>query len=179
MNYNIEEEDWKDIEGYEGLYRISSLGRIWSVKRAVFMKPKDTKDYLMVGLTKNKKQKWFSVHRLVARAFLDNPENKPEVNHLDENTFNNAANNLRWSTSKENANWGTRTARMTESLIKNRTSKKRKVIQICVKTNEIVNEYQYVREAGRATGFSYGSICDCLNGKLKTVGGYKWQYLEQ
>lgn len=176
MNYNIEEEVWKEIEGYEGLYQISTLGRVRSMKRSIFMKPKDTKDYLMVGLTKNKKQKWFSVHRLVASAFIENPEHKKEVNHIDENTFNNKVQNLQWVTAKENANWGTRTTRMKETLIRNRVAGKNKVIQICAKTNEVVNEFIFIREASRYTGISHSSICDCLNGKLKTASGYKWEY---
>lgn len=108
-------EIWKDILGYEGLYQISNLGRICSVKRIVkgrelserqlsdrIRTPFTSGRYSRIGLFKNKKLCLFTVHRLVAIAFIPNPENKPEVNHKDKNKMNNCVSNLEWVTRQEN-----------------------------------------------------------------------------
>lgn len=104
-------EIWKDIEGYEGLYQISNLGRIKSLKRMmknrkceeIIKSPsKSEKGYLRIALCKNGKIKYVSVHRLVANAFIPNLQNKPCVNHKDCDTSNNNVNNLEWCTYKEN-----------------------------------------------------------------------------
>lgn len=117
-----EMKTWKDIPGYEGLYRISTSGEIYSYPRKGnfgrnhFLKFRvDKGGYLRVLLSKNSKSKEMLVHRLVAKAFLPNPHNLPEVNHKDENTKNNNVSNLEWCTSKYNSNYGTRNKRMAKS----------------------------------------------------------------
>lgn len=97
------EEIWKEIEGYEGLYQVSNLGR---VKRDDYIKPllDGSGKYYQVSLWKNGKEKKALIHRLVAKAFLPNPENKPCVDHIDTITTNNNVSNLRWCTHKENMN---------------------------------------------------------------------------
>lgn len=111
-----DKEVWKTIKGYEGLYEVSNLGRVkslvgWNgheyVKRVRMLKPskqnaKDDYFRLIVNLTKNHKKKSYKVHRLVAEAFIPNPDNKPQVNHIDGDTFNNKADNLEWCTDREN-----------------------------------------------------------------------------
>ena len=105
-------EVWKDIEGYEGLYQVSNKGRIKSLKKKfgkqeteIIMKPNmEWCGYLRVGLIKDKKAKMYAVHRLVAKTFIANPENKPIVNHIDGNKANNEVENLEWATYKENSN---------------------------------------------------------------------------
>lgn len=96
-------ELWKDIEGYEGLYQVSNLGRVKSLKKGKILKQHDNgKGYMQVGLWKNNKGKCYYVHRLVSEAFVDNPENKPQINHKDKNKTNNCVYNLEWVTCKEN-----------------------------------------------------------------------------
>ena len=103
-------ENWKDIEGYEGLYQVSNIGR---VKRLVGFKcnverfltgQKDKDGYILLCLSKDGSIKRYRVHRLVAEAFVPNPDNKPEIDHINTDRSDNRAENLRWATRKENAN---------------------------------------------------------------------------
>lgn len=113
-------EIWKDIKGYNGLYQVSNFGRVKSLKRIcnkgkgnynrkekirklLIQKKVNCKtDYWRVGLSKNSKVTYYAVHRLVAVAFIENPDNKPYVNHKDGNGLNNRAENLEWVTNSEN-----------------------------------------------------------------------------
>jgi hypothetical protein len=110
----MEQEVWKDINGYEGLYQISNLGRVksldrekWNGKGFELLKEKiikpfiDKKSYLGIGLSKNGKKKNYRLHRLIAEHFITNPENKPTIDHIDRNISNNSLDNLRWATDKE------------------------------------------------------------------------------
>lgn len=106
------EEIWKDIEGYEGLYQISNLGRVWSVKKEIYRKEGFVGPYPSVSLTKDGHYDTFSIHRLVAKAFIPNPLDLPQVNHKDENPLNNCVDNLEWCTAKYNSNYGTRNKRV-------------------------------------------------------------------
>lgn len=98
-------EVYKDIVDYEGQYQVSNLGNIYSVKRKKVMKPQvNCWGYLVIGLrnNKNKTRKIYQVHRLVAQAFIPNPENKPQIDHINTQKSDNRVENLRWVTSKEN-----------------------------------------------------------------------------
>lgn len=107
----------KDVKGYEGLYAITSCGKVWSYKSKRFIIPHpNKKGYLRIKLYKNNSYKTYSIHRLVAEAYIPNFENKSQVNHKDENKSNNCVGNLEWVTSKENANYGTRNERIANSL---------------------------------------------------------------
>lgn len=97
------EEVWKDIEGYEGLYQVSNLGRVKNVNKNIIKKSTElSRGYLRIGLNKHGKTKKFYPHRLVAQAFIPNPKNKPCVNHKDCNPKNNCVDNLEWCTHKYN-----------------------------------------------------------------------------
>ena len=106
------EEVWVDIEGYEGLYQISNLGRVWSVKSNIYLKGGIISNYISVGLYKDRHYKNFHIHRLVAKAFIPNPLNLPQVNHKDEDKFNNRVDNLEWCTAKYNSNYGGRNSKI-------------------------------------------------------------------
>ena len=97
-------EIWKEIKGYEGLYEVSSEGRVRSLIGGNYLSFKSFNNYQRVGLCIHSKQKWFLVHRLVAQAFIPNPDNKPEVDHINCDRMDNRVENLRWVTSKENSN---------------------------------------------------------------------------
>lgn len=151
----------KDIKNYEGLYAATEDGRIWSYKRKKFLKPIDNGfGYYRVDLCKDGKAKRFLVHRLIAETFLPNPENKPCINHKDENKSNNALSNLEWATYKENNNYGTHNEKIRKKVI-------------CIETQEVFNS---ITEAAKAINKSTGNICDCLKGKHKTCAGYHWAY---
>jgi hypothetical protein len=96
-------EDWKDVQDYEELYKVSNLGNVYSVKSQKILKAQFSYDgHAIVGLYKNRKFKSHSIHRLVANAFIPNPMNLPIVHHLDNNPRNNCVDNLKWCTQKEN-----------------------------------------------------------------------------
>lgn len=98
--------EWKLIEGFDGIYSVSNYGEVRNNKTGRLMKPiKNEKGYLRVGLTNNGKLKCMRVHRLVAQAFIPNPDNKPEVNHIDFNKENNCVSNLEWVTNQENTQY--------------------------------------------------------------------------
>lgn len=178
------EEIWKDIGGYEGLYQISNMGRVKSLSRVrkgnkgvttivheKILKLKNKKGgYLGVSLSKENTPTNFEVHRLVAKAFIPNPDNLPEVNHKDEVKTNNCVDNLEWCDRKYNCNYGTRN----ERIIKTQTKP-----VISLKENNIVMYFTSLAEA-QQKGFSAGAISDCCNNKPKhkTHKGFKWQYVE-
>ena len=110
-------EIWRDGKGYEGKYQVSNMGRVWSIKGQKYLKGTIAKSgYVYVHLTaKNGKAVKERLHRLVAIAFLENPNNLPAVNHKDENKLNNSLDNLEWCSHQYNCNYGTRNQRITES----------------------------------------------------------------
>lgn len=178
-------EIWKDIYGYEGLYKVSNLGNVISCERYVstcgngkrLIKPQILKHfycpggYLQVNLWKNNKSKTTMIHRLVAKTFIDNPNNLPEVNHKDEDKANNNVENLEWCTSKYNANYGTRNKRMVEK-------KKKKPVYMMDKTGNVIKRFNSLGDASRETGQDISAIIRVCKGKQKTSMGYKWTYVD-
>lgn len=176
----MEEEIWKDIEDYEGLYKVSNMGRVKSLnyrrtgKEGILKARDNGNGYLYVFLCKEGIKKTYYVHRLVATAFIENPEGYTEVNHIDENKENNCMDNLEWVTCKENINHGTHNKRSSESRI-NHPKTSKPIIGIDVRTGLIV-EFTSVHEAERETGIDNGNIIRCCQGKYKTSGGFYWMY---
>lgn len=169
-------EIWKDIEGYEGVYHVSNLGRAKRVTTGRILKSgKDRGGYLQVDLCKNGKHKTHRIHRLVAQAFIPNPENKPEVNHIDENKTNNMVSNLEWMTAKENSNHGTRNERMAKAISKSNSIP---IIATNIKTGEST-EFYGTSECARQLGLNQSNITSVLKGRRETVGGYTFQYKEE
>lgn len=165
-------EIWKDIDGYEGLYQVSNLGRVKRVNTGRVLKGvKDRKGYLIVNLCKNGSQSTKKIHRLVAQAFISNPESKPQVNHIDENKTNNMVSNLEWMTSTENNNHGTR----------NKRSSKTKSIPI-IATNLTTGEsteFYGSSECARQLDLNNGNIAHVLKGRYNHTGGYTFKYKEE
>ena len=172
------QEEWKDIRDYEGLYQISNKGNVKSLgnnktkKEKILKSSVNKRGYLDVKLCKNGKHKNFRINRLVAEAFISNPNNLPQVNHKNEIKDDNRVENLEWCTVKYNINFGTRTERVAEKQINGKCSKP--VLQIDKTTNKLIAEYPSLREVERQLGISH--ISECCLGKRNTAGGYKWQY---
>ena len=168
-------EVWRDIEGYEGLYQVSdqgrvkSLGRKWS-KSERTLKPVVRHDgYVVVNLYSGGERKMFKVHRLVCEAFHENPDNKPQVNHINEDKADNRACNLEWATARENSNFGTRTERLGKA--------QSKPVAQYAQDGELIKIWPSAREAERQTGFGHGYICQSANGKRKQAYGFIWKYV--
>ena len=157
----------KDVIGYEGLYQVTSCGKVWSYKSGKFLKPvKDKVGYSIVGLHKDGEQKKYYIHRLVAMTYIPNPDNLPQVNHKDENKENNALPNLEWCDQKYNINYGSHNKRMAKSLSKP------------VFCEELNRKFDGARIAARELGLDQSHITQCCKGKQKTTGGYHWRYAD-
>lgn len=170
-------EIWKDVVGYEGLYQISSLGRLKNRHGRILNGNINDYGYLRAILCDGKgHRKYIQIHRLVAQAFIPNPDNKPQVNHIDENKINNVVENLEWVTVKENINWGTSLQRRAEH--QKITQKSKKTVYQYDKEYNLVTTYISCHEASRVCGIERTGIMHCCNGnpKFPTYKGYIWRY---
>ncbi len=210
-------EIWKDVEGYEGLYQVSNLGNVKSLKRKkwngfnfiettekILKTSKSYKGYLRTRLYKDGKSKCFPTHRIVAQAFIPNPNNKPQVNHIDGDKTNNKAENLEWCTNAENQQHAIKTKlRKTklgdvrpkkEKLRKDELLKKQKCIldkyrKLAIekaknknsikivqtdKFNNFLNEFTSIKEAQEKTGITH--IYEILKGERKNNSKYNFYY---
>lgn len=180
---NIVQEIWKDIKNFEGIYQVSNLGRVKSVERTITMKHysgcdaihlhperllslgSSDKKYLEVNLYNRDKRVTQLVHRLVAETFIPNPNNYPCINHKDENTQNNCADNLEWCTWKYNNNYG-----------KHKYANCKPVIQFDIDGN-FIKEFPSISSASREIGCSDHVIRVACDGEFmkKSAYGFRWK----
>jgi hypothetical protein len=161
---------WKPIKDYENLYEISTQGKIRSLHNRyginkLLKSSKNSKGYRVVTLCKDKKQKTFTVHKLVAAAFIPNPNNYPCVNHKNENKDDNSVDNLEWCTYYYNNVYG---QRLTKSALK------RSKPVMCIETRIV---YPSATRAAQELKLHQGNISKVCNGKAKTAGGYHWEHV--
>ena len=167
-------EEWRDIEGYEGLYLVSSLGRVKSMDRWVtysngvehlhkgkIIKPSKVRGYLRVMLYKDGYKQWSSVHRLVSNAFIPNPDNLETVNHIDENRSNNRVDNLEWMSPKQNT----------------RYSQSKPINQFTL-DGKFIRTWECIREVQYQLGYNQSFISKCCRGIYKTAYGFLWRYAD-
>ena len=188
---DLPDEKWLPIKGYEQSYMVSSYGRIKTIDRTlefsdgrvrkykgkVIRIHRINQNYYVASLSQNQRRLMKDVHRLVAEAFIPNPNGFKEVNHKDENSLNNQVDNLEWCTRKYNLNYGSRNKRSSESRMNNPITSK-PIIQM-KPDGTVIRTFPSIREAARYLG-DVKKDCNILRvcqGKFKTSNGYKWSYL--
>lgn len=182
-------ELWKDVKGYEGLYQVSDSGRVRNSTGQIRKQTLNKNGYLYVNLCKGGKIHNYSVHRLVALAFVETDNERLTVNHKNEIKTDNRSCNLEWMTLNENLRYGTHDQRMRENrkgkaagpehfnygkFGANSHTHKGRVIGISKESGNVV-EFPTAADAARALKISSGQLCDTLRGKYKTCGGYYWR----
>lgn len=183
LNNNIDHEEWEEVRGYWGKYLVSNHGRIYNTFRCKLLKQTTHKKspYPRVNLSNEDETKTLYVHRIVAEYFVPNICDLPWVNHLDEDPENNHHSNLEWCTPTDNANHGTRNARLSASegqLIEGIKKRKKYGIKVkgtSLKDGEVI-ELESMNQATKY-GFDQGSISACCRGKRNKHKGYTWEYI--
>ena len=178
-------EIWKPVKGYENCYEVSDAGRIRSLDRTIVFKDgrkrkfygqilntqsTNNSGYITVGLHDTGSAKTVLLHRVVAEAFIDNPNGYEEVNHIDQNKFNNSASNLEWCTHKENVNHGDE--------IERGAIKQRKSFRQLDMDGNLIRVWNGFKKMQRETGFERKSVYECCIGKRESYKGYRWEYVE-
>lgn len=170
-------EEWRDIKGFEGAYQVSNLGRIKRIASSrryssehIMSPHKVGNGYYSVSLTYKGKKKMLKIHRVVAEAFIPNPNNYPEINHKDENPLNNTVDNLEWCTHLYNSRYGTRGHRIGQSHNK-------PVVQ-CSLIGTFIRRWDSITDITKAYGYEQSNICKCLTGKYSQSYGYVWKYVK-
>ena len=181
-------EVWRDVRGYEGVYRVSNLGRVkrigqytnqtgtsWDSEK-ILRPAHNNNGYCFVQLSRNNVVSRKYVHRLVAEAFIENPDKKPTVNHKNCDKSDNRVGNLEWATYRENNDYAIQMMKNSGGNKRNNTSSR--VVQQLDLQGNVIREYPSYREAERQTGISaIDKVCAGAKYR-KTAGGYKWRYKE-
>lgn len=177
------DEQWKPVVGFEGFYEVSNLGRVRSLDRVTvygngvkriftgrILTPCDAgKGYRNVMLQANGKRSTPRVCRVVAKAWIPNPDDLPQVNHKDEDKTNDAVDNLEWCSAVYNTNYGTG--------IERRASKIRRKVNQYDLNGCLIKEWDSISEASQNLGIDNSHITRCCKGRLKQTGGFKWDYV--
>ena len=166
-------EIWKQFN--DTYYMVSNQGKVKSLPRKTtrggILKPDNNKGYLRVTLSINGKKKHYFVHDLVAKCFIPNPDNLPQVNHKDENPLNNNVDNLEWCTIEYNLLYGNRRQKVIE--------KERKPVNQYTPDGILIKEHYSINDAARSLGKNASAICMCCKGKQKSAYGYNWSYAKK
>ena len=200
----MEGEEWRDIPGYEGFYKVSNYGRVKRLPRHVItdkrkthnnirVLKKTTRGYYCVNLSKENKTRWVFVHRIVAQVFIENPNNFPIINHKDENPQNNCVVNLEWCSYKYNCNYGTARQRQKESRANNPNDKNvRKLVG--KKNSKPINQftpdgiyvatYPSLMAASEATGVNISNIIRHCKGRVgndmnRPIRKFRFEYANE
>lgn len=177
----MNKEIWKSVKEFSK-YEVSNLGNVRKYNKAseydkripkyTYLKPQKIKrNYLQITLYKNSKQYRTTVHRLVAQAFIPNPNNLPQVNHKDENPSNNCVKNLEWCNNWYNCHYGNH--------LENARKSHFKKVEQYDRQNNIIKEYKSIKEASKILNIDSSSISAVCRKKRKTAGGYIWKYKEE
>ena len=179
---DLPEEEWRDIKDFEGLYQISNYGRVKSFHKNIILKASKNGEYrYMVVLCKNAKKYTKKVHRLVAENFIPNPENKPEINHINPVTkdlCDNRICNLEWATSKENSQWTIKLGHLYKPCLgkfgKDHHNSK-PIVRLDTHGN-LIDRWENAREIQRTLGIDFRFVSRCCNHKCKTAHGYIFMF---
>lgn len=187
-------EKWKEVEGYEGLYEISNLKRVKSLKRQVknlngFRTVNErilaTKihscGYVQVVLRKYGTDKCFRIHVLVAKAFIPNSDNKPQVNHIYGVKLNNIVHNLEWVTRKENMQHASQSGLLNNTVLAENRRKilenHKRVVSQFLKDGLFLKNFNSIKEAAEICDIPAPNIVDVCAGRRKSAGGFVWKYV--
>ena len=187
------EEIWKNIEGYPN-YQVSNMGRVKRLSTGYYrrtekiLKPQlQNNGYLHIKLSQKDKTKCILVHRLVAQVFIPNPNNLPQVNHINEDKTDNRVENLEWCTQKYNINYGNGISKRVKTNKENGTYKKigeinskirsKSILQFS-KDNSFIRKWDCIMDVQRELGYDNKQICSCLKNRQKTAKGFKWVYAD-
>lgn len=175
-----EDEIWKDIKGFEGIYKVSNYGRIKSIIRYKKMMKTalDRSGYLKICLTDSKHKKHtIKIHRLVAENFIPNTENKEQVNHIDGNKENNRVDNLEWCSQSENMIHAFKNNLIHRG--KGKESPRARAVNQYSLDGKFIKRWDCIADAERELKLSKNNISTCCKGKRKTAHGFKWEYFEE
>lgn len=179
----FEKEEWRPIKGYEGFYEVSSFGRIkslpYTVNNGRLLRERKYKEKILTGYIdahgyayiklakRDGRQKTAKIHRLVAKAFIPNPDNLPQINHKDENKRNNRVDNLEWCTARYNLNYGSRSKKYM-----------RKVSMIDLETNKVIKVFDSMKDVEKELKIGHSKVSCVCHGKRNSAGGYGWRFAD-
>lgn len=167
------QEEWRDVVGYEGYYQVSNFGNIRSIRfnKIRQIRPAEKSNgYFHVSLCVDRKSKICLVHRLVAKAFIENPNNYPSINHKDENKSNNNMNNLEWCTDSYNCLYGNRNKKISNKIYK-------PIIQL--KDGIEIKRFVSAKHIKEELGYNPSAISNSIYGKLKNAYGFEWKFVNE